>query len=177
MQTELNILKEYILSTNKYFNSGFINVYFDSSASIYLSSEKQDLTPFGIDDRLGNYFYIRSLGNIKYRYSRNQLSICQNSQEVSQEFRLISIVNNGINYKMIECLLNSILTFQTFEIQVNSSNDLIESIIRNEYNYLKKEKINSILMNLGNKKIISIDFLIKTDFYPSKCECKPCNEC
>lgn len=176
---DFTLLKDWVLSKNKYFNIGFANLCYDNISGRLRSTEDSEDIAAGVDDRFGNYFYIRHAGGIQYRRSNEQLSGCRNSQDIFINCTIVSVVNDAFALDLQLCVLNSLLRYRAAEIKPISGLIVREDVVKKEYPNMKANALEVILQNLGNKTIISIDFEYGTPFHPNgdDCPCQPCKTC
>lgn len=175
---DFEILKKYLLEQNKFFNSGFANLVYEPISGRLRSTINEDNIAAGIDDRFGNYFYIRSTGSVNYRRSTEQLSNCRNSQDVYTSATIVCVINEGVPNDLNLAVLNSLLLYTDADIKPVRSLLVGEDVIRKEYANMKAKSLEYILQNLGKKTIISLDFEFGLTHHPSQsCNFSPCKTC
>lgn len=176
---DFDLLKKWVLEKNKYFQNGFANLHYDNISGRLRSTEGDEDIAAGIDDRFGNYFYIRHTGGVQYRRSSEQLSGCRNGQDIFVSCTIVCVVNDAMAADLNLCVLNSLLRYRDADIKPIRGLIVREEVVKKEYPNMKPKALEVILQNLGNKTIISIDFEFGSAFHPNgdDCPCQPCKTC
>lgn len=175
---DLDVLKDWILEKNKYFNAGFADAWQDPLSGLIAIGNNERLS-VGIDDRYGNYFYIRVNEEIGYSASREQLKDGVISTDETARCFLIAIVKNALPKELARCLLNSLIRYQDQRIRPVRSIIKRESVVASEMKDIGKESLQYILSNLKDVQVVSIEFQMTTIFHSinDNCPCEPCENC
>lgn len=179
-------IKDFVLQRNTYFTTGFANVHQDPYTGRIVSDNNNIELITGINDNLGNYFYIRSEPAINYGYSRNQLSGCKNSQDASYTGTLVAI-HKGADPKLLNLnLVNTLLNYSGGEfsarIQPIRSIFFASGIIEKEFSQLDEKDQQFILQRVytGKLTLVSVEFRITFEIHPTSdpnCIVNPCINC
>ena len=167
-------IKDSILSKLKFFNNGFSDLFMDHAAEKIISYENDESLSYGIDDRFGNYFYLRNDGNIQISKTNGVLSN-YSGLELKNPIVMVALVSNVNPNELLKCLLNTIGTNN--EIEIHRAFITNETVVISEFSFLKSEAQKSILSRLGGKTLIKIAFTIFEDFQPNDRDCFTCNPC
>lgn len=164
-------LKDFILSKNRYFNTGFANVHYDGITGRIISDKINVEIIQGISDKLGNYFYIRTESGYSYSYSRNQISGCKNSHDVFVSGTLVAIVKQGIAKNLNFNLVNTLLLYRgdgDVVIQPVKSEIFADAVVNKEYRGLEIEDREHILQRVYLEKmsLVALDFKFATTIHP-----------
>ena len=171
-------LKDWILINNKYFNTGFADAWQDPISG-QISVGEDERISVGLDDRYGNYFYIRVNEEIGYSASREQLRDGIISTEETARCFLVAIVKKAAPKELARCLLNSLIRYQMNLIRPIRSIIKREQVIANEMKGMEKEDLQYVLSNLAEVQAVLIEFQLTTIFHSisDKCPCEPCINC
>ncbi len=167
-------IKDNILNKLKFFDNGFSDLFLDYTAERIVSYENDTSIAYGVDDRFGNYFYLRNDGNIQISKS-NEIVAHISNLELKNPVVLVAVVSDANPNELLKCLLNALGTFNEIEIQRAFITN--EKVITSEYSFLKLDAQKSILARLGNKTLIKIGFTMFENFQPNDRECFDCNPC
>lgn len=177
MQNEAENIKNSLLEKLKFFNNGFANVYLDETASRYLSLDGKTDIALGIDDRYGNYFYIRNNGTVKISKAKVQMSNCVTSLDLNTNMVLVANMSNANPDKLLECLLNALSVSVSEDFEITSATLTNEKVVLSEYSFIGIEKIKSLLMRLGKRTLVKIEFVLYKQMNPNSKDCYTCNPC
>ena len=174
MSISQNEIKDSILSKLKFFNNGFSDLFLDQAAQKIVSYENDESLSYGIDDRYGNYFYLRNDGNIQISKSSAIVQHISNL-DIRNPIVLVANVANANPNELFKCLLNVIGISN--EIEINRAFLTNEKVITSEFAFLKSEAQKNILSRLGGRTLIKIAFTIYENFQPNDRDCHDCNPC
>lgn len=170
-------IKQNLLDRLNFFNYGFADLYMDHSAKRLISLEQKESVAYGIDDRFGNYFYLRNDGNVRISQGERIIASSKNLL-LSNSIVLVANVSNVHPEKLLECILNY-LGVQD-DVMINSAQITNEKVVDSEYPLLEREEKNKILSQLHNRTLVKIDFTSYSTMQPNErdCyECIPCKKC
>lgn len=169
-----------ILDRYKFFDYGFSNMYIDYSAKKILNYSEEEYIEFGIDDRLGNYFYIRHDGDTSIDYGVDVIDINKNI-EIQNNYSLVAVVDGADAEKLLYCLINVLGLYNNLKLY--KAYITKERVINSEYSFLNSEDRNNILYKTSNKTLIKVLFNTFEYYQPFDKECfccnpsKTCDEC
>lgn len=180
----LNSLRDFIRQQNPYFTAGFANLYTDPVSGKIMSENSGVELIGGINDKLGNHFYLRNNPEIRYTLSREQrISSSRSSQDVTFSVWLFAAVKNGVPKMINENLIHTLLSYAADDVSIQPLRSLIvpSAVVRNEYPKLKAKDQADILSKLDQLRlgIVAIEFNFFTIFHPMGTDCRkpPCVSC
>jgi len=159
MIQRLNDIKDYILNKRNFYNSGYANVSKPSGNNVIVDNNFQYV---GIQDNLGNYFYIRSLKEVKYTPFVTGCRI--QSYKTVTSCRMVAIGHN-INEDIL--LLSILNDLSANRVSITSSNTEKTEVF---YNETGNRKITDTLRSMT---IVSVDFEIIDNVVVKDCELNP----
>ncbi|WP_312208276.1 hypothetical protein [Empedobacter sp.] len=168
-------IKNEILEKMKFFNNGFSDLFMDYTAERLVSYKENTSISYGIDDRFGNYFYLRNDGDIKVSKSRDRIIDHIPNIELSNPIVFVANVANADPNELLKCLLNSLGTNN--EIEINKAFITNEKVIKSEYSFLNIDAQKNILSRIGDRSLVKISFTIFEIFQPNDRDCVKCNPC
>lgn len=174
-------LKDHFLSENEYFSQGLANAFKDATNNQVYARVKGELQPVFPMDSYGNYFYLRSEGDIKYDPKfQERVSDCGPQRLSFQDtliIQLVAIVKGADEYKLLQNLRNTAMSYTGFNaIPVGASYNR-ESIVASEMKGLPKEDTNKALANLTDQTIVRVTLQVSKMFVPGNCTVDPCKDC
>lgn len=146
-----------------------------------LYGENNDYKETGIDDRLGNYAYIRTAGVISYQRPFNRATDCLPQSSKSLPATLVAVLYDGEPYKMESTLHDTLLTWgkDGAFITLSNSQVITNLAVLDEYAAAGKEVQEEALQRIGRYTVVSINFTVNLQqvVMMSTCPCNPCKSC
>ncbi|ADX66961.1 Uncharacterised protein [Weeksella virosa] len=167
-------IKKNLLNQLNFFNYGFSDLYMDHSAKRLISLDQKENVAYGVDDRYGNYFYLRNDGNVRVSQGEKIIESSKNLL-LTNTIVLVANVSNAYPEKLLECLLNY-LGIQD-DIIINSAQITNEKVINSEYPLLDRAEKNIILSQLHNRTLVKLEFISYSTMQPNERNCYECNPC
>jgi hypothetical protein len=178
VSNDFELLKDYIIDRNKYFNRGFANAFTNEKNGRVLVKNGRDYMELLPSDRLSNYFYLRNDPTIKHAlgarledfggiYSYNDtLNIC-----------LVAVVNDADAYQLINNLRNTVLFYKPLSITATQSAFNRIQVLSSELKGVEEEDLIGALQRLKNETIVSVTLQVTKEFNPNRCIENPCKTC
>lgn len=174
-------LKDFFLSENTYFSQGFANAFKDATTNKVFARVKSELQPIFPMDSYGNYFYLRSEGDIKYDPKFQERVADCGPQKLSfldsLTIQLVAIVKGADEYKLLQNLRNTAMSYTGFNAIPVAASYNREAIVSSEMKGLPKEDINKALQNLTDQTIVRVTLQVAKMFIPGNCIVDPCKDC
>ncbi|PUZ25016.1 hypothetical protein DCC81_11930 [Chitinophaga parva] len=167
--TDFIALKDFILNRAGVFCSGFANVILDESTGLIVRGDGFEKQAIGIDDRYGNYFYIRNEPEIRYTDARSQISDTRRSVDETVKCYLVAIVENAMPKELIQILLDSLLQYGDKRIRPIKSISTREAAVAKEFAKIPKEDLQNALQHLYNRQVVIIEFDFVTTWNAGEC--------
>jgi len=180
ISVDFDNLRDYILQHNTYFNQGFSNCYQDDLTGYILQGESDEKFAVGIDDRFGNYFYIRTETDIRYTERRPQLSDTSRSLDETTKCYLVAVVDNARPKELVTSLLNTLLNYGENKTRPVRAIYIREAAVQKELSKIDdKDAIIGVLQNLRDLQVVIVEFDFITQFTPVPFTCipSPCKSC
>lgn len=181
-QQQLNKIKDHILRYNPYFSTGFSNTFIDEETGQVFSDNGNDYIPVFPEDRLGDYFYLRTPQKTTFADAPDfTLSDCQKGIAITGEIFLIAVVRDADADRLVNNLANTVQAFDNKYITIKSAIHQKIFVVEQEMAKVKEEKtLMAALARLKqNMTIVSLSFALRSPFQYQKLNCmtKPCKTC
>lgn len=181
LASTITALKEYILSNNTYFNTGYSDVYMDAVNGKVIGKDAAG-NPIAVfpADHLGAYFYLRVADEMKPDSSPTySTDDCGLNLGISVKVWLVACMQGADPDELLNNLVN---TIQAFDENVRFSGFVCkkENVIMQELKLRSKEEIEKALQIVGKDyTIVSANFDISKIFEKKKLDCieNPCTPC
>lgn len=172
-------LRNFMLDKNRYFNQGFANVYQDELTGLIYHGDGNEKFAVGIDDRFGNYFYLRTDSDIRYTDTRPQMGDTTRGLDETLKCYLVAVVEDAIPKELVQALLNSLLHYGDERIRPLRAIYIREVAAAKELAKLPKENVAHVLENLGERQVVTLEFDLTTKFSAVAFDCipNPCKQC
>lgn len=172
--------RDFILSQNKYFTSGYANAFNDSETGLVIVRDGGDLIPIFPEDSAGNYFYIRVEPSMIFSPIAG-LSDCGGITTYNDRINayIVAIVDDADDYKLINALRDTCSKYKSMYVQATGANWLRESVVNLEItaSERKDDIISSFLQRLENQSIVRLAVTITKEYIPNFCITDPCKTC
>jgi len=177
MIEQIKNIADRIKATHAWFDDVYAPCWFDEKTGRILMGDNFDYRQIGIDDRLGNYAYIRYSGNIRYDENRKAGTGCLGAITKVLPCTLVAVLLDGDVSKLETCLVNTLLSFPT--IKISSCELLTVNVLANELKYADAATLDEALHNIDRYTLLSIDFSIIGEqiSLSINCPCNPCKSC
>ena len=162
-------LKTYLLNTLPFLESGFIDIFLDTISGRLISWKGEEV---GIDDRNGNYFYIREVSSENYRIKSNE---APKMLTATQNYKLVLVAQKKEMEEVKTCVINALSYFDG--VILSSTNNNIGEIIKSEYPAKSSTEILEIMKKINFGTVISANFTFTRDIYVNNCKCEIPEEC
>lgn len=172
-------LKDFILSKNTYFNNGYAGAFKDETGLVY-TIPKKDRLPLSINDKLGNYFYIRLDGDISINPSSSIKAMDCNGglgYYDTARVQLVAFMKDADAYTLMGNLRTTVSGYNALSCIPVSANLISESVIRAENSGLKDDDIQAMLQRLKNLTVIRLTLEITAIQPETSCIYNPCKSC
>lgn len=177
MNTELKILKDYILTHNSYFSEGFDDVYLDTHG--FVSSDEQE-TPVFPADNLGDYFYLRYDGNPVLQNGPDAvMNECHTGVSMRINLVLVAVLQEGDVEQLFLNLLSTLKAYKAQGIVFRNGIYRSEDVILQELSKLPEKDREAALQRCPDGPMASIAFtlIITPESLALSCIQNPCKEC
>ena len=157
------------------YKDGLTLAYKDPIKGVLIKTS-EEFTYSGIDDRRGNFFYIRHVDaeELTYNPIEDRVASCLKSTQITANLRLVSVVKNLVQvngnerYEVEEFLRNALLNLDFTAYTGNERNIEIELTLSrvNSVQVLSEERINDTTPRGVELKNVftAIDFILKFNF-------------
>lgn len=176
LKEKITRLKDFILSKNPYFDTGFDDVYQDETTGIVAN----DLPVFPAD-HLGNYFYLRLPQNVSFdNSSYQQVADCITGIGVQSLIYLIACMRGADADHLMTNLVNTLQAYQSDQITFRGAIYQPQAVVLQELSRLSQAEKSAALQKLGKDYcIVSISFQLTVPFQftQSRCFTNPCASC
>lgn len=178
LQQRLTKLKDFILTHNTYFKTGFDSVFMDSQTGI-VNNDKAIVFPA---DDIGNYFYLRLPSGLGADYGNQYIiSDCAKGVGVRYEIILVAIVDGADGSLLVENMLTTLMRYNNEELKITKAIYQAEDVIMQELAKIPKEDKESALQRFSTNEygICSIHFTFTVPFVAQQLSCiqNPCRPC
>lgn len=172
-------LKDFILARNTYFNKGYANAFRDDNGLVMVQQKKQ-LVPVSVNDKLGNYFYMRLDGDIsinptsglKVKDANGGLGYYD-----SARVQLVAFMKDADEYILINNLRTTVTGYSGISCVPVGANLIRESIIRAEHSGVATNDVQAMLQRLKNLTVVRLTIEI-TAVQGETCTIyNPCKTC
>lgn len=174
--SQIEALKNNILSKNTYFNGGYANAVKNNKGVYADKTTKEKIAVFP-NDRLGNYFYIRLEQNASFAGS-NRFAVDCGSLGTMVNIRafIIAVVKKADSEILVANLIASIKE-ANHQAVLNDMNWNREFIANDEMSEMEEKDRNAILQRLKDETIVRVSFTYPVEilFKKSDCIINPCN--
>lgn len=165
----------------EFFNHGFHGLYIDHTAARLVTTDGKTNLAYGIDDRFGNYFYLRNDGVVNIGNAAKIMD-CDKSLELRSNIVFVANVKNADPEQLLQCILNSLGTHHDNGAQLQITSALItnERVVATEYPFMKADEHKQILARISGWSLVKVVFSGFSFFQPNSrdCwDCKPCKDC
>ncbi len=176
LKEKITRLKDFILSKNPYFDTGFDDVTLDSTSG-YVAN---DLPVFPAD-HLGNYFYLRLPDNVTFDNNNEfQIADCITGLGIQSAVVLVACMRGADADHLMTNLVNTLQAYQVDKIRFVSAIYQAGNVVLQELSKISQANQIAALQKLGSDyTIVSVSFNLTTrfDFKPSNCFTNPCASC
>lgn len=174
-------LKDYILKLNKYYDSAYANAFKDEeSSAVYVRSGK-DLKMVFPDDRIGNFFYIRTEPNMAFQPDRGLATMDCGVGRVGfndvATIQIVSVLRDGNALEMINNIRNSLMAYPNFNIIPIAAIWQRENVVLTEMSGFDEDVLRRIYARLKDETIVRVTAQITAQYLPSTCINNPCKSC
>lgn len=172
LNEKVNIIKEFILEKNTYFQNGFCNVYQNEDKGLVIAGE----TPIFPSDTFGNYFYLRLPKSVTFENGGvYQISDSQKGAGLRADIVLVACVQKANRDTLLKNLVNTLQLMCDETISFTSAIFNPDEVISQELSFMDKETRDEAHANLPKElTIVSLTFQYSTPFLFSKCISNPC---
>jgi hypothetical protein len=170
---DFELLKQFVLDKNKYFDWGFANAFKDAETQALYVQDGKDRKAMFPNDTLGNYFYLRNEMATRHEVLADERLADNGSQRVV--FRdgitvyLVAIVKNADAYLLIDNLRNTAMMYTGMNVVPVQTIWNREQILKEELTGMKKENITPALQRLKNETIVKLTLQCTKIFIPGNC--------
>ncbi len=176
LKAKLEMLKEFILTNNTYFTSGYANAVQDDETGIV--HERVPLFP---NDALGNYFYLRVQRGVQFSYEgMYKMSDAVGSVGINAQIVLVACVRNADADKLAENLVMTMSRYYPEYIKLQQVLYQSEQVVGQELALLSRENIQAALQRIDSDyTMVSLLFSYAAPIIvqPLKCITNPCKTC
>lgn len=182
MNTADHILfKGYILAQNAYFDEGYANAFKYAGTNQILTRDGDNLMPVFPVDEVGNYFYLRSEGDIRFTAQFAERLTDNGAQRLTFldtiTVYLVAIVTDADVYKLINNLRNTAMGYKAMSVIPTAASYNREFIIADEMKGLDQDIINKALQNITEQTIVRLTLSVNMNYVPGNCIIDPCKSC
>lgn len=180
--TDLIAFKDYILTENTYFKSGYANAVKDLETNrLFAYDDKGKRVEIFPTDNKGNYFFLRSDGDFRFDpRAAEKVADCK-AQRVSfldsLTIQLIAVMNKADEFILIENLRNTCMGYTALDVIPTAASYNRENIVTQELRGLKRPDIDAALARLKNQSIVRLTITVYKLFIPGNCVTDPCKPC
>lgn len=175
---QLTDLKDFILLKNKYFNNGYAHAFRDEG--LVVARKGKGLEPVSVNDKLGNYFYLRIDGDIAINPATNiKVKDCNGGLGYYDSVRLqiVAFVKDADEYIVMNNLRTTVTGYSELSCVPVSANIVRESVIRAEHTGIADSDIQAMLQRLKNLTVIRLTVEISAIQPENSCIYNPCKTC
>lgn len=179
---DFTALKDHILQYNTCFDNGYANAFkYDETNTVLARGTSGDFVPVFPSDSLGNYFYLRSDGDIKYTAQPGERLTDNGTQRLTfldtLTIQLVAIVKDADEYALIANLRNTAMAYKPISVIPIAASYNREFIIADEMRGMNKEDIAKALRNLTSQTIVRLALSVNKNYIPGNCIGNPCKNC
>lgn len=176
--SKLISFKDFILSKNTYFDSGYAVAFKDAESKRIIVRNGTDFIPVMPNDTLGNYFYIRYNGSLAFNEAFGErMADCGPSRTTyndRQPINIVAIVKDADEYTLLNNLRNTCAVFTVFTPTPTGAILVPEQVIQDEMSGAAQADIAAALQRIGSRTIVSLTVNIQDNYTPNKCINDPC---
>lgn len=165
-------IKDAILVDNDYMFAGFANVSVNPMIGVVVDMDDMEIPVFPADT-FGNFFYLRSDGDVKFGGSIGTgVSDDNSALGVSFGLVLVACVKDADEDSLLNNMLNTLMDYQNdYWIEVASADVNKYNVVAKELSGMDRESKMKALSNIPKEStIISIKLNIRTIFNKSNCK-------
>ncbi len=181
MLQHLNSIIAHIKASHTWFDEVHGPAWKEPIEGKIIYGDNYDYKQTGIDDRFGNYAYIRHDGKITYSKVApiETISGCVASIRKSLPATLVAVLYDADPEKLEECLINSLITWQGGNgaaLTVTSGQILTQHAVLDEIDNLEDADAKEVLQKIDRYTVVSINFTLSSLQHAVSRQC-PCNPC
>lgn len=177
LKDDFELLKDFILEQNSYFNAGFANAFKDEVNGMVFAMDGKDRKPLLPADNMGNYFYLRNDTWARHEAKETEKITDTGTQRLTfldtMSVQLVAVVNRADAYRLIENLRNTALMYQQLNVVPVTSSWSREQVLATELARMRPEDVNATLQRLKEETIVRLALAVSTTYIPSTCIAQP----
>lgn len=178
---DFKILRDYILSRNSYFTSGFYNAFTDGgeTSGIY-TKETGNLQSIFPRDNLGNYFYLRNEPNMRFtaKSGYEECGVGRFNFDDTITVYLVAFVHDADEFELINNLRNTVLSAKSLIAIPSAAIWQSENVVIDEMKGFDDLVLIEALTNIKkNQTIVKLTLNVSKEYIPNNCINNPCKEC
>lgn len=175
-QSNLDDLRDYILTANDYFDKGFSDVYQDEKTGIIHNDE-----PVFPNDDFGAYFYLRLPKAVSFDYSdRYLISDCARGIGMKATVILVACVRGADSSVLMDNLLLTLRNYVGVDMAIKAAIFNKIEVVMQELSKVKDNDLIAALQKVNEDyTMVSITFETTKILMPEKITCivDPCKAC
>lgn len=178
---DLIALRDYILAQNTYFDNGYYYAVKDVENKQVMALDGNKIVTVFPNDRLGNYFYLRSDGEVKHNIREGERIRDCGAQRIAfldtETVYLVASVINADALTLVNNLRITALAYNGLQVIPASSNYNREIVVFGELTGVEKEDISAALQRLKKETIVRLTLSVNKKYIASNCIEPVCNPC
>lgn len=171
LKNDLERLRDYILQYNTYFSNGYSDAFQNHKGIVV---DGKAIFP---NDTLGDYFYLRQDGSVKFREDRTvAISDCHVGMVARSSVVLVAAVKDASEDRLLSNLTNTLLAFNG-DIVLTDALFNKEAVLLQEMRGADKEAVEAGLQRLQmSQTLVSVRFDLSKPLNTQKpnCNSNPC---
>ncbi len=179
--SDLIALRDFILTNNTYFDNGYYSAIKDvENKRVQAVNGNQIVTVFP-NDRLGNYFYLRSEGETKFNVRDGERLRDCGAQRITfldvETIYLVASVKDADALALVNNLRITALSYSSLNVIPTSANYHRELVVFTELQGVEKEDVSATLQRLKSETIVRLALQVNSKYVASNCVVDPCKSC
>lgn len=178
---DFELLKDFILSKNTYFDNGYANVFKDSDTKKIFTRSGNELVCVFPNDNLGNYFYLRNEAGIQYQPQLAERVTDSGPARLlfndNVSVQLIAVVKDADAYVLLNNLRNTAMMYKEMNVIPASAIWLSEDVIVTEMAGSEAKDISAALQRIKNETIVRLTLTVSKQYIPNNCIVNSCKNC
>lgn len=178
-KADLTAFKDFVLSNNKYFDTGFEYAFKDEETRKLFAQQGNEWVCVMPRDEVGNYFYLRVDSGLSFAQDlQGRATDCGAGRMGFNDLMImqwVAVVKDADEFKLLNNMRNTAMSYTGLNIIPTGAQIVRELVMTSELAGL--EDLNIALKNLKNETIVRVTLNVNKKYVANTCIVDICKDC
>jgi hypothetical protein len=166
----------HIKGKNPAFNAYFAGATQIAEGKVVLLDSRGEMCYVGLDDKRGNFFYIRDVEDVEMDEPEERITSCRET-EAELPARLVVWFKRGVQDKIVTAILNDLMTYKSTVPGVMQSRTVPVGVITDYDDLFEAETGRAVTKRIKGITLLALDFNVVFVYRTQAEECLDRNFC